>query len=182
MSEVPTDLRYTSSHEWVRLEEDGTVSVGISDHAQDALGDLVFIELPEVGTDLAQGDACCVVESVKAASDIYMPINGEVVDTLSYRFRHNIVNSITGYWKKINATVEYRFASRIESVELFDENSLTGSDKRVPIHLWNLSAGYRNNSWEVLFRFENIFQYYHAELERNMGKERNFSINISKVF
>lgn len=81
MSEIPTDLRYTSSHEWVRLEEDGSVTVGITDHAQDALGDLVFVELPEIGTSLAQGDACCVVESVKAASDIYMPITGEVVDT-----------------------------------------------------------------------------------------------------
>ena len=81
MSEVPTDLRYTSSHEWVRLEEDGSVTVGISDHAQDALGDLVFVELPEIGTVLSQGDACCVVESVKAASDIYMPITGEIVDT-----------------------------------------------------------------------------------------------------
>lgn len=81
MSEVPTDLRYTSSHEWARLEEDGTVTVGISDHAQDALGDLVFVELPEIGSELAQGDACCVVESVKAASDIYMPISGEIVDT-----------------------------------------------------------------------------------------------------
>lgn len=81
MSETPTDLRYTSSHEWVRLEEDGTVTIGITDHAQEALGDLVFVELPEVGTALSQGDACCVVESVKAASDIYMPINGEVVDT-----------------------------------------------------------------------------------------------------
>jgi len=81
MSEIPTDLRYTSSHEWVRLEEDGTVTVGITDHAQDALGDLVFVEPPEVGTELSQGDACCVVESVKAASDIYMPINGEIIDT-----------------------------------------------------------------------------------------------------
>ena len=81
MSEVPTDLRYTSSHEWVRLEDDGSVTVGITDHAQEALGDLVFVEPPEVGIELAQGDACCVVESVKAASDIYMPINGEVIDT-----------------------------------------------------------------------------------------------------
>lgn len=81
MSEVPTDLRYTTSHEWVRLEDDGSVTVGITDHAQDALGDLVFVEPPEVGTELAQGDACCVIESVKAASDIYMPINGEIIDT-----------------------------------------------------------------------------------------------------
>ncbi len=81
MSEVPTDLRYTSSHEWVRLEDDGTVTAGITDHAQDALGDIVFVELPEVDSELAQGEACCVVESVKAASDIYMPISGEVFDT-----------------------------------------------------------------------------------------------------
>lgn len=81
MSEVPTDLRYTSSHEWVRLEDDGSVTIGITDHAQEALGDLVFVEPPEVGTTLSQGDACCVIESVKAASDIYMPINGEIIDT-----------------------------------------------------------------------------------------------------
>ncbi|HED32829.1 MAG TPA: glycine cleavage system protein GcvH [Gammaproteobacteria bacterium] len=81
MSEVPSDLHYTASHEWVRLEEDGTVTVGITDHAQEALGDLVFVEPPEIGIELAQGDACCVIESVKAASDIYMPINGEIIDT-----------------------------------------------------------------------------------------------------
>ncbi|VAW64026.1 Glycine cleavage system H protein [hydrothermal vent metagenome] len=81
MSEVPSDLHYTSSHEWVRLEEDGTVTVGITDHAQEALGDLVFVEPPEIGSELAQGEACCVIESVKAASDIYMPISGEIIDT-----------------------------------------------------------------------------------------------------
>jgi len=81
MSEIPTDLRYTSSHEWVRLNDDGTATIGITDHAQDALGDIVFVELPEVDSELAQGDASCVVESVKAASDIYMPISGEVIDT-----------------------------------------------------------------------------------------------------
>lgn len=81
MSQLPTDLRYTSSHEWVRLEDDGTVTVGITEHAQDALGDLVFVELPEIGSELTQGEACCVVESVKAASDLYMPISGEIVDT-----------------------------------------------------------------------------------------------------
>jgi len=81
MSEIPSDLRYTKSHEWVRLEEDGTVTVGISDHAQELLGDLVFVELPEVGATISADEACCVVESVKAASDVYMPITGEVVDT-----------------------------------------------------------------------------------------------------
>jgi len=81
MSEVPSDLHYTASHEWVRLEEDGTVTVGITDHAQQALGDLVFVEPPEIGSELAQGNPCCVIESVKAASDIYMPISGEIIDT-----------------------------------------------------------------------------------------------------
>jgi len=81
MSEIPTDLRYTASHEWARLNDDGTITIGISDHAQEALGDIVFVELPEVDSELSQGDASCVVESVKAASDIYMPITGVVVDT-----------------------------------------------------------------------------------------------------
>jgi glycine cleavage system H protein len=75
----PSDLRYTSSHEWLRLEADGTATVGITFHAQDALGELVYVELPEVGRQLAQGDACVVVESTKAASDVYAPVSGEVV-------------------------------------------------------------------------------------------------------
>ena len=79
MSQIPADLRYAESHEWARLEADGTVTVGISDHAQEALGDMVFIELPEIGSQFGQGDAAGVVESVKAASDIYSPISGEVV-------------------------------------------------------------------------------------------------------
>ena len=76
---IPTNLRYTSSHEWVRTEADGTVSIGITDHAQGALGDLVYLELPEVGRKLAAAEACAVVESVKAASDVYAPIAGEIV-------------------------------------------------------------------------------------------------------
>lgn len=80
MSDVPSDLRYRDSHEWVRLEDDGSVVVGISDHAQAALGDIVFVELPEPGLSYAQGDACAVVESVKAASDIYAPVSGEVIE------------------------------------------------------------------------------------------------------
>lgn len=81
MSDIPSDLRYTASHEWLRQEDDGTVVVGITDHAQELLGDLVFVELPEVDSQLSEGEACCVIESVKAASDVYMPINGEIVDT-----------------------------------------------------------------------------------------------------
>jgi glycine cleavage system H protein len=79
MSQIPSELKYASSHEWARLEEDGSVTVGISDHAQDALGDVVFVELPEVGSSLAAGDEAGVVESVKAASDIYAPVAGEVI-------------------------------------------------------------------------------------------------------
>jgi glycine cleavage system H protein len=76
---VPADLKYTASHEWIRSEADGTVAVGITDHAQAALGDLVFLELPAVGRKVAAEEACAVVESVKAASDIYAPVAGEVV-------------------------------------------------------------------------------------------------------
>jgi glycine cleavage system H protein len=79
MSQVPTELRYTKSHEWVRELTDGNVEIGISDHAQQALGDLVFVEVPEVGRSLRSGEACAVVESVKAASDVYTPVAGTVV-------------------------------------------------------------------------------------------------------
>ena len=79
MSNTPSELKYASSHEWARLEEDGTVTVGISDHAQEALGDVVFVENPDVGATLAAGDEAGVVESVKAASDIYAPVAGEVI-------------------------------------------------------------------------------------------------------
>jgi glycine cleavage system H protein len=79
MSEAPDDLRYSKSHEWLRSNADGTVTVGITDHAQDQLGDLVYVEVPEAGRQLAAGDACAVVESVKAASDVYAPIAGTVV-------------------------------------------------------------------------------------------------------
>lgn len=78
MSNIPDDLMYTRSHEWVRDEGDGIYTVGISEHAQEALGDLVFVELAEVGNTVSAGDACCVVESVKAASDVYSPLDGEV--------------------------------------------------------------------------------------------------------
>ena len=79
MSNVPADLRFLKSHEWARLEADGSVTIGISDHAQQALGDLVFVETPEVGRRVKAGEACAVVESVKAASDVYSPVTGEVV-------------------------------------------------------------------------------------------------------
>jgi glycine cleavage system H protein len=81
MSDVPADLRYTKTHEWVKDNGDGTVTVGITDHAQEALGDIVFVEVPETGRELDADEACAVVESVKAASDIYSPLAGEIVES-----------------------------------------------------------------------------------------------------
>jgi glycine cleavage system H protein len=78
MSNIPGDLKFTRSHEWVRVEGDGSVTVGITDHAQDSLGDLVFVETPEAGRSVSAGEACAVVESVKAASDVYAPIGGDI--------------------------------------------------------------------------------------------------------
>jgi glycine cleavage system H protein len=77
---IPAELKYTESHEWVRAESDGTVTVGITEYAQDALGDIVFVELPAVGKTFSAGDDAAVVESVKAASDIYAPLSGEVTE------------------------------------------------------------------------------------------------------
>ena len=79
MSEIPTECKYLATHEWARLEEDGTVTVGITDHAQNALGDVVYVELPEDGQQISSGEEAGVVESVKAASDIYAPVSGTVV-------------------------------------------------------------------------------------------------------
>jgi glycine cleavage system H protein len=78
MTDLPGDLLYTKDHEWLRREDDGTVSIGVTDHAQSALGDLVYVELPEVGQDVTDGGDMAVVESVKAASDVYSPIDGTV--------------------------------------------------------------------------------------------------------
>ncbi len=81
MSEIPVELKYTQDHEWIREQDDGTIEVGITDHAQVSLGDLVFVELPEDDTVVGVGDACAVVESVKAASDVYIPLSGTIVAT-----------------------------------------------------------------------------------------------------
>jgi glycine cleavage system H protein len=79
MSHVPADLKYTKSHEWLRALGDGSLEIGITDHAQHALGDLVFVEVPEAGRSVKAGEACAVVESVKAASDVYAPLSGEII-------------------------------------------------------------------------------------------------------
>ncbi|MCI0505506.1 MAG: glycine cleavage system protein GcvH [Gammaproteobacteria bacterium] len=81
MSNIPEDLYYTKTHEWVKQDADGTVTVGITDHAQHLLGDMVFIELPDPGSEFNTGDDCAVVESVKAASDVYCPVSGEIIET-----------------------------------------------------------------------------------------------------
>ncbi|OUD16174.1 glycine cleavage system protein GcvH [Thioflexithrix psekupsensis] len=94
MSEIPNTLKYTRSHEWVRLEDDGSVTVGITDHAQTLLGDLVFVDLPDVGQEVFANEDCAVVESVKAASDVYSPLDGEVIAINSDLVDHpELVNS-----------------------------------------------------------------------------------------
>ncbi len=80
MSNVPSDLKYVTSHEWIRLEDDGSVTVGITDHAQELLGDVVYVELPEIDSEVAVEDEIAVVESVKAASDIYAPLSGTIIE------------------------------------------------------------------------------------------------------
>lgn len=80
MSDIPGELKYTATHEWVEDQGDGTVKVGISDHAQDLLGDMVYVELPEIGRVVQGGEECAVVESVKAASDVYSPVSGEIIE------------------------------------------------------------------------------------------------------
>jgi glycine cleavage system H protein len=93
MTKTPQELKYTKTHEWVRIEPDGTASVGITDFAQEALGDIVFVEFPKVGATVKAGEAVGVVESVKAASDVYAPISGEVVA---------INDGIPDHWEQIN--------------------------------------------------------------------------------
>ena len=80
MAKVPSNLKFLESHEWARVEDDGTVTVGISDHAQELLGDIVFVELPEIGKEISQSSDIAIVESVKAASDVYSPLTGEIVE------------------------------------------------------------------------------------------------------
>ena len=106
MSDIPGDLKFLSSHEWVRVESDGTITVGISDHAQDLLGDIVFVELPEVGQSIDAESDTAIVESVKAASDIYSPLSGEVIEVNSMlEDQPEIINSSPyedGWFFKLN--------------------------------------------------------------------------------
>ena len=106
MSNIPGDLKFLASHEWVRVESDGTITVGISDHAQDLLGDIVFVELPEVGQSIDAESDTAIVESVKAASDIYSPLSGEVIEVNSLlEDQPEIINSSPyedGWFFKLN--------------------------------------------------------------------------------
>ena len=106
MNDIPADLKCLSSHEWARVESDGTITIGISDHAQDLLGDIVFVELPEVGQSLDAESDAAIVESVKAASDVYSPLSGEVIEVNSLlEDQPEIINSSPyedGWFYKLN--------------------------------------------------------------------------------
>jgi glycine cleavage system H protein len=120
MSELPGDLLYTSEHEWLRREDDGSVTVGITDHAQAALGDLVYVELPEVGQELDSGGDMAVVESVKAASDVYAPISGTV---------QAVNEDLADDPEKINGSpYEDGWIVRLQPSETIDESELMSPD------------------------------------------------------
>ena len=111
---IPADLKYTESHEWVRAEQDGTLTVGITEYAQDALGDIVFVELPKVGKSFTAGDDAAVVESVKAASDIYAPVSGEVVA---------VNDAVSGSPESINSDA---YGSWLFKLKPSDANAING--------------------------------------------------------
>jgi len=119
MSNVPNELKYRDSHEWVRKEADGTYTVGITEHAQELLGDMVFVDLPDVGNTYSQGDDCAVAESVKAASDIYAPISGEIIEVNSVLDGEpELVNSAPyaeGWLFKIKASNESELDSLLDA-------------------------------------------------------------------
>ncbi|WP_034916781.1 glycine cleavage system protein GcvH [Erwinia sp. 9145] len=119
MSNVPNELKYRDSHEWVRKEADGSYTVGITEHAQELLGDMVFVDLPDVGNTYSQGDDCAVAESVKAASDIYAPLSGEIVEVNSaLDGEPELVNSAPyaeGWLFKIKASDESELSALMDA-------------------------------------------------------------------
>ena len=119
MSNVPAELKYRDSHEWVRKEADGTYTVGITEHAQELLGDMVFVDLPDVGNTYSQGEDCAVAESVKAASDIYAPLSGEIVEANSgLDAEPELVNSAPytdGWLFRIKATDDTEFETLLDA-------------------------------------------------------------------
>ena len=116
---IPQNLHYTESHEWIRKEADGTITVGITDHAQEALGDIVFLELPEVGKSFNAGDACAVVESVKAASDIYAPVAGEVIA---------INDAVTATPEAVNSDAYDSWLFKIKPTDISKVDALLSAD------------------------------------------------------
>ncbi|MBT5862210.1 MAG: glycine cleavage system protein GcvH [Gammaproteobacteria bacterium] len=120
MNELPGDLLYTKDHEWLRREDDGLVTIGITDHAQGALGDLVYVELPEIGQDVAEAGEMAVVESVKAASDVYAPIGGSIVA---------INEELADIPEKINSDpYGDGWIVRMQPTDTFDESTLMSPD------------------------------------------------------
>jgi len=121
MSNVPAELKYRDSHEWVRKEADGSYTVGITEHAQELLGDMVFVDLPEVGSTCTQGDDCAVAESVKAASDIYAPLSGEIIAVnTELEAAPELVNSAPytdGWMFKIKASNEAELADLLDAAD-----------------------------------------------------------------
>ncbi|MEN8719966.1 MAG: glycine cleavage system protein GcvH [Oceanococcaceae bacterium] len=115
MAKVPEELKYTKSHEWLRVDDD-VITVGITDHAQDALGDLVYVEVPETGRAIEAGEACAVVESVKAASDVYAPVTGEVIEGNSVLAEAPETINDDAY----GAGWMFKIRGSIEGVELLD--------------------------------------------------------------
>lgn len=115
---VPENLKYTATHEWVKLESDGTVTVGITDHAQSLLGDMVYVENPEIGRKVSQGEECAVVESVKAASDVYAPISGEIVE---------INGDLDGSPEKVNEDAFSAWMFRMKPDNAADLDALLGA-------------------------------------------------------
>ncbi|CAH0285686.1 glycine cleavage system protein GcvH [Erwinia aphidicola] len=119
MSNVPAELKYRDSHEWVRKEADGTFTVGITEHAQELLGDMVFVDLPDLGNTYSQGEDCAVAESVKAASDIYAPLSGEIIEVNSaLESEPELVNSdpyTEGWLFKIKASDDTEFETLLDA-------------------------------------------------------------------
>ena len=107
---------------------------------------------------------------------------GEILDTLSYRHRYHWISTMGIHYWGMDASIEYRYLSRMESVELFQENVLTGADARVPIHVWNAGIGRSVKDWHFLIRVENVFQYYYTQLERNIEEERIATFTIERRF
>lgn len=120
MANTPDNLKYAESHEWARLEADGTVTIGITDHAQEALGDVVFVELPDTGRTVAAKEAVAVVESVKAASDIYAPIGGEIIETNT---------EVAGAPEQVNADPYANWLFRIKPANVAELDALLTADQ-----------------------------------------------------